>query len=73
MTTSVEKEQSQLKMTFIQPSKVKSNVIQVNLNKMRNIDIINWHKKTRDIVFHGLLHIAVDNKKVKNNILKLEN
>ena len=73
MITSVDKEEIQLKMTFLQPPKVKTKVIQVNLNHMINISMINQHKKTGDIVSNRLLQTTVDNKKMKSNILILEN
>lgn len=60
-------------MTFVQLTKVKTKVIQVNLNQTSNIDMINSHKQIRDIVSNILIQTTVDKKKMKNNILKLEN
>ena len=73
MITLVDKEEIQLKMTFLQPPKVKTKVIQVNLNHMINISMINQHKKTGDIVSNRFLQIVVHNIKMKSNILRLEN
>lgn len=63
-------------MTFVhstEKSQIATKIIPVNINQMSTIDMIDSHKKTRNIISNRSLWVIVEIKRLKSSNLRIEN
>ena len=74
--SNLDKEQNQFSMTFVhstEKSQIATKIIPVNINQMSTIDMIDSHKKTRNIISNRSLWVIVEIKRLKSSNLRIEN